>query len=556
MLKIRDSRAVHFARTNQTLLLALTCMVVVAILSIVALPGAPPTVAEPGTSFPTTPTSEDYLADATTAPAATSTAGTTVALAPTTTPTDALIGPDPGRSTAIPTQELPNSVYPPPGDDPSGVGEVPPTEFPFPFPEQIDPNQPLPTFPAFPDPPPSNTGQTGRVTAVPENNNQTEPTQPTGGYPPPGNNQDQPTAFPEPTLDPGGGRATDVPESTNPTIEPPGGIEPTLDIPIPTLDIPIPTLDLSTPVPTIPPTPAADTISGDVRWTAAQSPVLLRRDTIVAAGSRLTIDPGVEVKLGSDVSLVVDGTLLANGSAANPVRWRKADDTNWRSIVVNAGGRATLSGVDVRGGGAGGVLIAALGGNTVIEDSVFEQNRGQILGSGGSLDIQRSSIAGIAPIVANVPGGGKLRLIGNSINNTSSDGATGVAISAAATDVTIDIQKNLFRGTSGTNVRAQFEDALSANFQCNTFSSGAVGLSIKSRNPTLDGSRIVISNNSFLNHKTYGLAADIGLDARNNWWGHPSGPYHPQQNGSGTGDAVGINLPFIPWLQSRPACTP
>jgi len=72
----------------------------------------------------------------------------------------------------------------------------------------------------------------------------------------------------------------------------------------------------------------------------------------------------------------------------------------------------------------------------------------------------------------------------------------------------------------------------------------------------MDGSRISISGNSFIRHRSYGLASDIGIDGRNNWWGHESGPYHPQENGEGTGDAVGENVPFHPWLTARPACTP
>ncbi len=38
------------------------------------------------------------------------------------------------------------------------------------------------------------------------------------------------------------------------------------------------------------------------------------------------------------------------------------------------------------------------------------------------------------------------------------------------------------------------------------------------------------------------------LDARNNWWGDASGPYHATLNPSGLGDNVGDNITFYPWL--------
>ncbi len=37
------------------------------------------------------------------------------------------------------------------------------------------------------------------------------------------------------------------------------------------------------------------------------------------------------------------------------------------------------------------------------------------------------------------------------------------------------------------------------------------------------------------------------MDARWNWWGHASGPYHPLLNPQGLGDAVGDSIPFDPW---------
>lgn len=43
------------------------------------------------------------------------------------------------------------------------------------------------------------------------------------------------------------------------------------------------------------------------------------------------------------------------------------------------------------------------------------------------------------------------------------------------------------------------------------------------------------------------------IDARNNYWGHPSGPYHPTSNPSGQGDTLlSDSVLFIPWLTEPP----
>ena len=554
---LRTSRAVQFARANQTLLLAISCLLIVAILSVFAQsgptstdPNAPTVVASNLTPEPTTTLTNPF---------ATPTATVASELAQVSTPTiTVMFGPpfpddettataEPGRATAI-------SPYPNPNIEPIPDGSLPTVQ---PFPTSADSNNvDSPTFPPLQPFPPSG--------GIPNQPRPTPPIadEPAQTYPEP-NNEPAPTNIPIPTRSDNDEQPTeDFPIEPIPTenfpVEPTPPDEGTAappdeggpDIPgIPTFE-PFPTAE---PLPT---EASNEVISGDVRWTAADSPIVLDRETIVQAGSTLTIDPGVEVRLAGDVSLVVDGTLRADGTSANPVRFRAADAAGWRSIVVNSGGRATLSGLDVRGGGASGVVVAALGGSTIIQDSRFEGNRGQILGDGGNLDMQRTTVVGVSPLSVNVRSGGVLRLIGNTINNIGTQGGVGVAINAADADVVIDVQKNAFKGSSGSNVRAQFDRALPATFQCNTFSGGAVGLSIKSSDPALNGSRIVINGNSFLGHKSYGLAADVGLDARNNWWGHASGPYHPEQNGTGTGDAIGVNLPFIPWLDSKPACTP
>jgi hypothetical protein len=38
------------------------------------------------------------------------------------------------------------------------------------------------------------------------------------------------------------------------------------------------------------------------------------------------------------------------------------------------------------------------------------------------------------------------------------------------------------------------------------------------------------------------------VDARYNWWGDSTGPYHPDSNPGGLGDSVSDYVNFIPWL--------
>lgn len=520
---LRSSRAMQKIRQYQTVLLAGTFFVLAAIFGL----NSQSTIESPsGAASPTS------LAQATLAPAdgsITPTLATSTEVANTRpTPTDVagVVGP-PAPDRATPTNE---GAYPPP------VGQGPTST--------VDPFPTLPvggtTMPLFPT---SSTGNRGT----------TAPTQSSGGYPTPSSNSATPAPtnipvatdeLPFPTEEEG----EDPKPTEDPFEETPSVTEEPFESPTAT-----PT-EGPTATPTNTPTPTPlpyDLIRGNTRWTLAQSPVKIRRDTIIAKGASLTIDDGVEVLLDANTSLVVDGTLTATGA-----RLRKSGNSFWKSIVINNGGQANLNWVDMRGGGSEGVLISALGGNTVIQDSVFEENKGRIYISGGNFDMQRSRVVGFAPISAEVRGGKSLRLFSNVINNTATDGATGVSLSATADDVEIVLEKNSFRGSSGTNVRAQFNQSLNAVFQCNSFSGGAYGLQIKSTDPTLDGSRILISGNSFQSHKNYGLTGDVGFDARNNWWGDASGPYHPEQNGAGTGDAVGVNLTFSPWLNAKPSCAP
>ena len=49
-------------------------------------------------------------------------------------------------------------------------------------------------------------------------------------------------------------------------------------------------------------------------------------------------------------------------------------------------------------------------------------------------------------------------------------------------------------------------------------------------------------------YSVYNETPEILVDAENNWWGHETGPYHPDLNPDGEGDRVSDGVDFEPWL--------
>jgi hypothetical protein len=66
-----------------------------------------------------------------------------------------------------------------------------------------------------------------------------------------------------------------------------------------------------------------------------------------------------------------------------------------------------------------------------------------------------------------------------------------------------------------------------------------------------DGANPRISYNNIVDtswHGVYNNTASILVDAKSNWWGHATGPYHPVTNLNGQGCAVSDHVDFHPWL--------
>jgi hypothetical protein len=85
---------------------------------------------------------------------------------------------------------------------------------------------------------------------------------------------------------------------------------------------------------------------------------------------------------------------------------------------------------------------------------------------------------------------------------------------------------------------------------CNTITENNVGIQVEQ---AVNAANVVVNYNNIYGNTQYGVNATgpTVLDARYNWWGNASGPYHPTLNPSGTGDRVSDNVNFSPWLLKK-----
>jgi hypothetical protein len=95
------------------------------------------------------------------------------------------------------------------------------------------------------------------------------------------------------------------------------------------------------------------TLSTHTVWTRSGSPYLLKGDVTVAWGTRLTLEPGVQVIAAPEdtldsgvdpqrVELIIDGTLVVRGTRERPVEFTtQGDNGSWYGIRVR-GGRGTV----------------------------------------------------------------------------------------------------------------------------------------------------------------------------------------------------------------------
>ncbi|MBK6910240.1 MAG: T9SS type A sorting domain-containing protein [bacterium] len=113
------------------------------------------------------------------------------------------------------------------------------------------------------------------------------------------------------------------------------------------------------------------------------------------------------------------------------------------------------------------------------------------------------------------------------------------------------IEGNLFSNCSGISTADDIMADWSSisRIRDNTFRNDSLNSlpSIYAGNPSWQMAPLTLINNRWEN---CGYAVDLSAaaDARENYWGHNSGPYHAAYNPEGQGDTITGEVPFVPWL--------
>jgi subtilase family serine protease len=271
------------------------------------------------------------------------------------------------------------------------------------------------------------------------------------------------------------------------------------------------------------------TLSADRTWDPGGAfPIQLNGEFQVADGATLTIAPGTVVKMPIAAAFGVSGTLVAAGTALQPIRFTAAaDDT--------AGGNTNGDGVSQGVPGSWERLVF----NATSTENVVQHVEVRYAGNRsnpGNSSWRNDAVELYTDVTAS--------------NFTVRDGElNGIRVRGGAT---LTLQDGLLIGNRGT---ALWVDDGTATVTDTGFFSGSAGVVVD------DGSSATVTGSAFENFANY--AAQQGgtnfanADFRGNWWGDAGGPHDPsgadgRQNINAAGQAVGDYVDYGDYLTSRP----
>ena len=288
-----------------------------------------------------------------------------------------------------------------------------------------------------------------------------------------------------------------------------------------------------------------------VHWTAADSPLTICEDLLIPAGSTVTVEPGVEIIFEPDDALRVEGALLAQGTASEPVVFSGSAGVG-SGLDVSVAGQADLSfvelGVRIFTGGKDAAvivtdsLISAGGAIEGVPDLAVVERCQFVGGSLGGLTGVRGTVRAVD---CDFTGGGYAYVAGLlHLDNVSIDGEQLQIIGESAASPTLLDNISVTNYASGAGVKmygANF--LLGPDFvtQGNLYPLELDWLGAG----LLPGSRLPISGN--VNNYVPAAGLQLGFER---YWANTGVPYvldgFPENHGGSLTVEAGTRLKFRP----------
>ncbi|MEM7030769.1 MAG: right-handed parallel beta-helix repeat-containing protein [Chloroflexota bacterium] len=307
-------------------------------------------------------------------------------------------------------------------------------------------------------------------------------------------------------------------------------------------------------------TEVCGTLNTSTTWTLANSPYVVTCNVTVQNSATLTIEPGTMIKMAQGTGLTVEGELIAEGTVDNKIIFTSlkddsvGGDTNgddngsspargdWDNISLGSSGQVSLDYAEVRYGGwrSGSIVANSINSTLTIDHSVIRDSDTAGLSlhnitnaTIANTTIQHNDSSGVSTSKA-------VFTIDNSI--ISNNGSVGVSVTGNTEMVSITnstISDNNSRGIYAVNLVNITDNIISGN--------NSDGIHLRP-----NGSVSATISNNTINNNEYGLrnTGSSIVDARHNWWGDSSGPFHADTNPGGEGNAVSDGVDYIPWLEA------
>ena len=258
------------------------------------------------------------------------------------------------------------------------------------------------------------------------------------------------------------------------------------------------------------------TLGYSMTWPADETlPRAIVSNLVINPDVELMVEPRGEIRFGDHTGLFVAGAVRAVGTVTQPITFTSAlmspAPGQWSGVFFEASSDDSRNRLDY--------VTISYAGQALCWLSTCYYNIG--LG-----------VYDATPTIQHT-----------TVTHSAGDGLW--ALDASLTLSQDTFEHNAGNGVTAKNSTLQIDDGLLRD-------NGADGIQVLS-------SQVTVENCQLIGNAVFGLenvSAVPSIQARYNWWGHPSGPYNASTNPNGQGSRVSDNVVYDPWLVTSGVRTP